>query len=98
MSNRYQDYLEEQLKDPELKAAYDALEVEDTIIRAIIKAQIQLGLTPETLAEKTGISQSELDELENGGADPRVSVLQRLAAGLGMRLRLEFQPLELQTA
>ena len=98
MSNRYQDYLEEQLKDPELKAAYDALEVEDTIIRAIIKAQIQLGLTSETLAEKTGISQSELDELENGGADPRVSVLQRLAAGLGMRLRLEFQPLELQTA
>lgn len=92
MTNKYRDYLEEQLKDPELKAEYDALEAEDTIIRAIIKAQIQLGLTSEALSEKTGIPQGEIHELENGGANPTLSTLQRLAAGMGMRLRLEFQP------
>ena len=88
----FEDYLNEKLKDPKFKAAYDALEAEDKIIRAMIEAEIQSGLTSEALSEKTGISQAEINELENGGADPTLSMLQKLAAGLGMRLRLEFQP------
>ena len=43
----YDDYLNEKLKDPKFKAAYDALEAEDKIIRAMIERQIQSGLTPE---------------------------------------------------
>lgn len=92
MATRYRDYLREELKDPELKAEYDALEAEYNIQLAMMKAQIESGLTSEQLAERTGIAQTELVELENGEADPKLSVLQRLAAGLGMRLRLEFQP------
>ena len=88
----FDDYLDEQLKDPEFKAAYDALETEDKIIRAMIEAEIRSGLTSGELSERTGIDRSEIDALENGNADPRLSVLQKLAAGMGMRLRLEFQP------
>ena len=81
----FDDYLNEQLKDPEFKA-------EDAIIRAIIEAEIQSGLTYDQLSEKTGIAQSELRELENGGSNFTLSTLQRFAAGIGMKLRLEFQP------
>ena len=88
----FDDFLNEQLKDPEFKAAYDALEAEDAIIRAMIEAQIQSGLTSEALSEKTGIAQAELDEMANGDANPTLDTLKRLATGMGMRLKLEFQP------
>ena len=41
----YRDFLKEQLKDPELKAEYDALEPEFAIIQAMIKARKTAGLT-----------------------------------------------------
>ena len=88
----YLEFREMLLQNPKTKAAYDALEAEDKIIRAMIEAEIKSGLTSEELSERTGITQTEINELANGGADPKLSVLQRLAAGLGMRLRLEFQP------
>ena len=92
MSVGYLEFREKLLQNPKTKAAYDALEAEDRIIRAMIEAEIQSGLTSEELSERTGIAQSEINDIANGGADPRLSVLQRLAAGLAMRLRLEFQP------
>ena len=92
MSAGYLEFREKLLQNPKTKAAYDALEAEDKIIRAMIEAEIQSGLTSEELSERTGITQTEINELANGDADPKLSVLQRLAAGLGMRLRLDFQP------
>ena len=91
MSVDYLEFRERLLQNPKVKAAYDALENEDKIIRAMIEAEIQSGLTSGELSERTGIDRSEIDALENGNADPRLSVLQKLAAGMGMRLRLEFQ-------
>ena len=88
----YESFKKRQLQNPKIKAAYDALEAEYNIQLALMKAQIQAGLTSEELSERTGIAQAEINELANGDADPRLSVLQKLAAGLGMRLRLEFQP------
>lgn len=92
MSVDYEVFREKQLQNPKIKAAYDALEAEYNIQLALMRAQIESGLTSEMLSEKTGIAQTEIREMENGNADPRLSVLQRLAAGMGMRLRLEFQP------
>ncbi len=80
----YREHLQEELKDPELKAKYDALEAEYNIQLAMMKAEIQSGLTSEALSEKTGLTQSEIDE--------GLNTLHRLADGLGMKLRLEFQP------
>ena len=88
----YREHLQEELKDPELKAAYDALEAEYNIQLAMLKAEIEAGITPEQLSEKTGVAQSEIAKIENDGANLTLGTLQRLAAGLGMRLRLEFLP------
>lgn len=89
---RFDDFLEEQLRDPEIKAEYDALEPEFNIIQAMIDARKTTGLTQKQLSEKTGIAQGDISKLENGCANPSLRTLQRLASGLGMKLKVEFLP------
>ena len=88
----YRDFLEEQLKYPELKAEYDALEPEFAIIPAMIDARKTAGLTQKQLAEGTGIAQADISRLENGNANPSLKTLQRLAKGMGMRMQIQFIP------
>lgn len=90
MSAKFDDFLQEQLKDPEFKKEYDALQPEHAIIQAIIDARQQSGLTQKELSERTGIAQGDISKLERGNANPSLRTLQRLAAGMGMKLRLEF--------
>ena len=91
MSN-FNDYLSQKMKDPAFKAEYDALEPEFSIIQAMIDARKARGLTQQQLAEKTGIAQADISKLENGSANPSLRTLRRLAAGMGMQLKLEFVP------
>ena len=89
---KFNDFLNEQLKDPEFKKEYDALAPEFSIIQAIIDARKNSGMTQKDLAEKTGITQGDISRLENGSANPSLKTLQRLAEGMGMTLKLEFVP------
>ena len=91
MSN-FNDYLSQKMKDPAFKAEYDAIEPEFSIIQAMIDARKASGLTQQQLAEKTGIAQADISKLENGSANPSLRTLRRLAAGMGMQLKLEFVP------
>lgn len=86
----FNDFLEEQLKDPELKAEYDALEPEFVIMEAIMKARIETGLTQKELSEKTGISQADISRLEHGTANPSIKTLQRIATALDRKLSIQF--------
>ena len=93
MSTSFRDYLNEQMKNPDFKAEYDALEPEYAIIQAMIDARQAIGLTQKELAERTGISQGDISKLENGSGNPSIRTLQRLAAGMGMKLQLSFTPI-----
>ena len=86
----FDSYLEKKLKDPEFKKEYDALDPEFAIIQAMINARKESGLTQKQLSERTGITQADISRLEHGNANPSLHTLQRLAAGLGMELRVEF--------
>lgn len=92
----FNDFLNEQLKDPELKAEYDALEPEFSIMQAMIDARRSSGLTQKQLSEKTGIAQADISKLESGNANPSLRTLQRLAAGMGMRIKIGFEPMALR--
>lgn len=83
----------EEMKNPEFRAEWEALEPEFQIIRAITEGRKVNDITQEQLAEATGINQANISRLENGTANPSLRTLKRLAAGLGMRLKLEFIPL-----
>ncbi len=88
----YKDFLNEQLQNEEFKKEYDALEAEFSIIQAMLDARKASGLTQKDLADRTGIAQADISKLENGNANPSLRTLQRLAEGMGMKLKLEFVP------
>ena len=91
--SKYSDFLAEQLTDPAVKAEYDALEPEFAIIQAMIDARKSSGLTQKQLSERTGIAQADISKLESGNANPSLKALQRLATGMGMKIKFEFQPI-----
>lgn len=93
MSNRFDDFLKEQLQDAEFRAEYEALEPEFAIMQAMIDARKATGMTQKQLAEVTGINQADISKLERGSGNPSLRTLQRLAAGMGMRVKLEFEPI-----
>ena len=92
MAANFDEFLEEQLKDPEFRAEWDALQPERAIVQAMIDARRTTGMTQKQLAEKTGIAQSDISKLETGSGNPSLKTLQRLAAGMGMVLHIEFRP------
>ena len=89
----FREYLNKQLEDPEFRAEWDALQPEMAIVQAMIDARKRAGLTQRELSARTGITQSDISKLENGSANPSIKTLQRLAEGMGMRLKIEFQPI-----
>lgn len=88
----FKDYLNGQLYDAAFKKEWDALEPEFTIIQALIDGRKAAGLTQKELSEVTGIAQSDISKLENGSGNPSLKTLQRLAAGMGMKMKIEFVP------
>lgn len=87
---KFNDFLKEQLKDPEIKAEYDSLEPEFAIIQAMIDERKLKGLTQKELSARTGIAQGDISKLENGSANPSIKTLKRLAAAMDMSLKIEF--------
>ena len=93
MGKKFRETLNEQLRDPEFKAEWDALEPERQIVRAMLMGRERADLTQQQLAEATGIAQADLSRLENGTANPSLRTLKRLASGMGMRLKVDFVPM-----
>ncbi len=93
MEKSVRESLNEQLKDPEFKEEWDALEPEFQVIRAILNARHEKNITQKELAELTGIAQADISRMENGNANPSLQTLKRLAAGLGMAVKVDFVPL-----
>lgn len=88
----YEDFRKELLKEPEVAAEYEALEPEFDIIRSLMEARINQNMTQKELSERTGITQADISRIENGTRNPSLSMLKRLAKGLGCRLKVEFVP------
>ncbi|MBQ9886492.1 MAG: helix-turn-helix transcriptional regulator [Lachnospiraceae bacterium] len=86
----FDEFLAEQMKDEEFKKEYDALEPEFTIMQAMIDARNAEGLTQKELSARSGIAQGDISKMENGNANPSIRTLQRLAAAMGKKLKIDF--------
>ncbi len=86
------DFLAEQMQNPEFAKEYEAIQPELDVIRAIVDARTSQNLTQKELAERTGINQADISKLENGTRNPSVNLLKRLAEGMDMVLKIEFIP------
>ena len=78
------------LQNPDVKSEYDALQPEYDIIQAMINARVDQNITQKELSARTGITQADISRIENGTRNPSLSMVKKLARGLGMQLKLEF--------
>ncbi len=90
--SEFNDFLNEQLKNPEFRKEWEDIQPEMDVIRAMMEARISQNLTQKELAERTGINQADISKLENGTRNPSLKLLKRLADGMGMTLKIEFVP------
>lgn len=86
------DYKKQKMQEPAFAKAYEEIQPEMNVIRAMIEARTSQNLTQKQLAEKTGIAQTEISRLENGTRNPSIKLLQRLADGMDMVLEVQFRP------
>ena len=90
MGKNFRDTLNERMKDPAFLAEWNAQEPERQIMRAIAEGREEKDMTQKQLAEITGITQADI----SGTANPSLRTLKRLAAGMGMALKVEFVPIQ----
>ncbi|MBR1623249.1 MAG: helix-turn-helix transcriptional regulator [Pseudobutyrivibrio sp.] len=88
----FDNYLSNQLQNPEFKAEWEKIQPDLDIMRAMIDARAAQNLTQKELAERTGINQADISKIENGTRNPSLNLLKRIADGLGMQLKIEFVP------
>lgn len=88
----FRNFLNQQLEDEEFRKEWEALQPEYNTMRAMIEARKKNNLTQKQLAERTGIDQADISKIETGNANPTIHMLQRLADGMDMMLKLEFVP------
>lgn len=90
MSTNFEKFLQEQLKDPEFKKGFDALQPERALMIAMMEARDEDNLTQMELSKRSGIAQGDISKIESGNANPSIRTLQRLAAAMGRTLKIEF--------
>lgn len=88
--SEWKEFREELLKDPEVKAAYDAHAADRQLARAIIRQRLEMKISQQELAEKMKVPQSNVSRLESGTRTPTLETLQRAAAALDVPLEIRF--------
>jgi transcriptional regulator with XRE-family HTH domain len=80
----FEQLLDEKLRDPEFRQAYEELEPAYQVARL----RIRRGLTQAQLAELVGTKQPSIARLEGGQVAPRLSFLRRVVEALGGTLTI----------
>lgn len=82
----YTDFKKQLLKDTKVQEAYNALEPEFAIAKAVIEKRLESGLTQSQLALKIGTKQSAISRLESGNYNASISFLEKVAKALKLNL------------
>lgn len=86
----FRKHLERSLADPEFEAEWERQQPECEVARSIVEARLAEGMTQQELASRSGMKASNLCRLENGNGNPSVATLNKIARGLGKRLKISF--------
>ena len=79
------------LKNPAIKAEYDALIPEYEVIKSIIRERQKRGFSQQQLAERAGTRQPVISRLERGEGNPTIDLLQRIAHALDRKLTVSLR-------
>ena len=86
----YKELKNKYLNDPSTAAEYADLEPEYQIVYAVLQGRKEMDLTQQQLADVTGIDRADISRIENGSANPSLSTIKRVAAGLGKKVEIRF--------
>jgi len=79
------------MEETKYRKAYDALDEEFALAKAVIDARNRAGLTQVELASKMGTTQPVIARLEGGRVRPSMRTLERFAKATGSRLLIRFE-------
>lgn len=89
-AQRYQNWRDEQLGDPEFQAIYKEEAANCELWLQLVEARLKAGLTQQEMAERIGMTQSQVDQIEKVGNDAyTLNTLRKYISALGEGYSLE---------
>src|SRR5215475_1323761 len=92
----HKELVRKMLKEPAVKAEYDAQAEEFAWLDELLKARRQAGLTQAEVASRMGTKTPAVARLEAGGGSqrhsPSVATLRKYAEAVGCRLEIRLRP------
>ncbi len=85
----FETFKKKALKNPKVKAEYDALEEEFALMRELHRARARANLSQAEVARRMGTSQSAVARLESGHA-PSLTSLRKYAKAVGRRVEIKL--------
>src|SRR5205085_2179337 len=89
-------FVKKLLKQPAVKAEYDAQGEEFALLDELLRARRQAGLTQAEVAARMGTKTPAVARLEAGGGSrrhsPSVATLRKYAQAVGCRLEIRLRP------
>jgi ribosome-binding protein aMBF1 (putative translation factor) len=85
------EYIAEQMQNPEFKKAWEDLEPEFQVLKAMIKGREKTGISQAELARRVGTKQSVISRLERGAfSKATLETIKKMADALDMRLEIKL--------
>ena len=81
--------IDEKLKDTEFKNHFEDVEKEYALIRQVVEARKNSGLTQKNLAKIVGVSQQEISRFEREKHMPKLSNFIKILDAVGLNIKLE---------
>lgn len=93
VSHDHKAFLKKAQKREGFRKAYNDLEEEYTLVREMLSARSNSGLTQEAVAELMGTTKSAVSRLESAGKHaPSLTTLKKYAHAVGCDLKIKFMP------
>lgn len=93
VTHDHQAFLERALKRKGFGEAYQALGSEYALVRELLRARVEAGLTQDAVAASMGTTKSAISRLESiDGPSPSVTTLERYAKAVGCEVEIRLVP------
>lgn len=87
----FDKHLNRKLQNPSFAKKWQESEAEHTLVKALVEARNEAGMTQQQLSSVSEIDQAVLSRIESGKANPSIRTLQKVAKGLGKKLVIGFR-------
>ncbi|MGH9072471.1 MAG: helix-turn-helix domain-containing protein [Acidimicrobiales bacterium] len=82
----------EELRDPQVRHEYERTALANSVAIRVIRYRADHGLSQSALGRQLGMRQPAVARLEAGDHEPSLTMLARLASGLGIGLSIDITP------